>query len=266
MVAGGDQLKLRFLDLEHEGDGIACEVLLGLRTTFITPFDRADIQSQITSMDDSVDQCKATAKAITFEMTNFEPDMRKMADAVVDCSELAQRAVALLSDVAKNAAALNEICLQITRIEGDADDTYDEALNCSRKGQRRGRADFIRGSEIYKHLEIPPIALTTSLTRFKRCRARLNATGGPSAMSDFAHAACRPSCDCPSSSTFSTADDAANRISRRWSRRVCSRPMSRSSGGRSISSRSILWVARGADGWHRDHLSDGLASKSRHRL
>ena len=48
----------------------------------------------ITSMDDSVDQCKATAKAIMlFEVANFEPDMRKMADAVVDGSELAQRAV-----------------------------------------------------------------------------------------------------------------------------------------------------------------------------
>ena len=53
------QFKPRFqeiLDLEHEADGIAREVLLGLRTTFITPFDRADIQSLITSMDDSVDQ------------------------------------------------------------------------------------------------------------------------------------------------------------------------------------------------------------------
>jgi uncharacterized protein Yka (UPF0111/DUF47 family) len=49
------------LALEHEADAIAREVLLGLRTTFITPFDRDDIQSLITSMDDSVDQCKATA-------------------------------------------------------------------------------------------------------------------------------------------------------------------------------------------------------------
>ena len=158
MVAGGHQLKPRFhdiIDLEHEADGIAREVLLGLRTTFITPFDRADIQSLITSMDDSVDQCKATAKAIMlFEMTNFEPDMRKMADAVVDCSELAQRAVALLSDVAKNAAALNEICLQITRIEGDADDTYDRGLEMLYQKAKGGDAlEFIRGSEIYKHLE-----------------------------------------------------------------------------------------------------------------
>jgi hypothetical protein len=110
MVSGGDQLKSRFQeipDLEHEADSIAREVLLRLRTTFITPFDRADIQSLITSMDDSVDQCKATAKAIMlFEMMKFEPDMRKMTDAVVECSELASRAVAMLSDVAKNAMAL----------------------------------------------------------------------------------------------------------------------------------------------------------------
>jgi predicted phosphate transport protein (TIGR00153 family) len=158
MVAGGDQLKLRFqeiLDLEHEADGVAREVLLGLRTTFITPFDRADIQSLITSMDDSVDQCKATAKAIMlFEMTKFEPDMRKMTDAVVECSELASRAVAMLSDVAKNATALNEICLQISRIEGDADDAYDHGLEMLYQKVKGGDAlEFIRGNEIYKHLE-----------------------------------------------------------------------------------------------------------------
>ena len=158
MVAGGDQLRPRFqeiLDLEHEADAIAREVLLGLRISFITPFDRADIQSLITSMDDSVDQCKATAKAIMlFEMTTFEPDMRKMADAVVECSELAQRAVTMLSDVAKNAAELNEICLQITQIEGDADDAYDRGLELLYQKVKGGDAlDFIRGSEIYKHLE-----------------------------------------------------------------------------------------------------------------
>ena len=158
MVAGGDQLKSRFqeiMDLEHEADGIAREVLLGLRTTFITPFDRSDIKSLITSMDDSVDQCKATAKAIMlFEMTTFEPDMRKMADAIVECSERAQRGVSMLSDVGKNAAALNEICLQITRIEGDADDAYDRGLELLYQKVKGGDAlEFIRGSEIYKHLE-----------------------------------------------------------------------------------------------------------------
>src|SRR6187399_426766 len=108
MVADGERLKLRFeevMALEHEADSIARDGLIGLRTTFITPFDRDDIQSLITSMDDAVDQCKQTAKAITlFEVTTFEPEMRKMADASVECAELVQRAVSMLSDVASNAA------------------------------------------------------------------------------------------------------------------------------------------------------------------
>jgi uncharacterized protein Yka (UPF0111/DUF47 family) len=63
MIVDGDQLKLRFqevLALENEADSIAHEVLLGLRTIFITPFDREDIQSLITSMDDS-DLCEESS-------------------------------------------------------------------------------------------------------------------------------------------------------------------------------------------------------------
>ena len=156
MVVDGDQLKLRFqevLELEHEADNIAREVLIGLRTSFITPFDRADIQSLITSMDDSVDQCKQAAKAIIlFEVTTFEPEMRTMADATVECAKLVQRAVSMLSNVASNAAELNEIGLQITRIEGNADDSYDRGLGYQ-KVKGGDAIEFIRGSEIYKHLE-----------------------------------------------------------------------------------------------------------------
>ena len=158
MLAGGDQLKPRcdeILALENEADAVARDVLLGLRTSFITPFDRADIQSLITAMDDSIDQMKQTAKAIVlFEVTKFEPDMRRMADAIVECAELVQRAVAMLPDVAKNAAALNEICLQITQIEGDADDILERGLGqLYRKAKSGDAMEFIRGNEIYNHLE-----------------------------------------------------------------------------------------------------------------
>ena len=158
MLADGEKLKLRFeevMALEHEADSIAREVLIGLRTSFITPFDRDDIQSLITSMDDAVDQCKQTAKAITlFEVTTFEPEMRTMAGAIVECAELVQQAVSMLSDVSRNAAKLNEIGLQITRIEGTADDTYDRGLELLYQRVKGGDAmEFIRGSEIYKHLE-----------------------------------------------------------------------------------------------------------------
>jgi len=157
-LVSGDQLKLRFqevLALENEADSIAHEVLLGLRTTFITPFDREDIQKLITSMDDAVDQCKRTAKAIVlFEVTTFEPEMRGIANAIVECAELVQRAVSMLTDVGSNATKLNEIGLQITRIESSTDDMYDRGLELLyQKAKGWNAIEFIRGSEIYKHLE-----------------------------------------------------------------------------------------------------------------
>jgi hypothetical protein len=77
-----------------------------------------------------------------------------MADAIVECAELVQRAVAMLSDLGSNATELNEICLQITRIEGDADDIHERGLGRLYQKAKAGNAmEFIRGNEIYNHLE-----------------------------------------------------------------------------------------------------------------
>lgn len=158
MLNGGSELSRRCRDVmaqEHKADDIAREVMVGIRTSFITPFDRADIKNLITSMDDAIDQMQQTAKAIVlFEMTSFEPEMRAMADAVVECAELVQRAVPLLSNIGNNAASLNDLCVQITRIEGRADDLHDRGLKGLYQKAKSGDAlDFVRGNEIYDHLE-----------------------------------------------------------------------------------------------------------------
>ena len=146
-------------------------------------------------MDDSVDQCEATAKAIMlFEMTNFEPDMRKIATQSSTVRKFAQRGVALLSDVAKNAAALNEICLQITCIEGDPDDAYDRGLELlyqkAKGGDALGSSAVAKSTNIWR---IPSIALTTSLTKFK---ASLSSTSerdrGPFCDAEFTPCSCPP--------------------------------------------------------------------------
>ena len=66
-------------DHEDEADDIAREVLLAVRRTFITPFDRGDINDLITSLDDAIDQMQKTAKAITlFEVSaRSSRDMRR---------------------------------------------------------------------------------------------------------------------------------------------------------------------------------------------
>jgi predicted phosphate transport protein (TIGR00153 family) len=140
---------------ELKADDITREVMVAIRTSFITPFDRADIKNLISSMDDAIDQMQATAKAIVlFEMTSFEPEMQAMADAVVACAELVQRAVPLLASVGSNATTLNELCLQITRIEERADDIHDRGLkSLYQKAKSGDPMEFVRGNEIYGHLE-----------------------------------------------------------------------------------------------------------------
>ena len=158
MLTGGGDLSRHcraVMAQEQKADDITREVMLGIRTSFITPFDRADIKNLITSMDDAIDQMQQTAKAIVlFEMTSFEPEMQAMADAIVECAELVQRAVPLLSNIGTNAASLNEICLQITRIEGRADDIHDAGLKrLYQKAKAGDPMEFVRGNEIYDHLE-----------------------------------------------------------------------------------------------------------------
>ena len=158
MVDGGDDLSRRCQEVmaqENKADDITREVLVGIRTSFITPFDRADIRNLITSMDDAIDQMQQTAKSIVlFEMTSFEPEMQAMAAAVVECAELVRRAVPLLSNIGTNAESLNEICLQITRIEGRADDIHDRGLKgLYQKAKAGDPMEFVRGNEIYDHLE-----------------------------------------------------------------------------------------------------------------
>src|SRR5262245_56261838 len=132
MLEGGERALQHCREVmryEEEADAITREVLIGVRTTFITPFDRGDIKDLITSMDDAIGEMQKTAKGIVlFELTTFEPDMRAMADAIVQCAHLVARAMPLLASIGQHSEQLNEICLQVTQIEGHGDETYDRGL------------------------------------------------------------------------------------------------------------------------------------------
>ena len=83
---------------EDEADAITREVLLAVRKTFITPFDRGDIKDLIGSLDDAIDQMQKTAKAITlFEVREFDDDMRAFGAMIVETARITAETVDLLS-------------------------------------------------------------------------------------------------------------------------------------------------------------------------
>ena len=76
LLQGGESIEghcKQIFELGAQADDITREVLIAVRRTFVTPFDRTDIQSLISSMDDAIDQMNKTAKTIVmFELRDFE--------------------------------------------------------------------------------------------------------------------------------------------------------------------------------------------------
>ena len=130
-------------------------MLVAVRRTFITPFDRTDIQDLITSMDDAIDQMNKTAKTIvTFEVRVFEPCMQQMSEIIVQSAKLVLEAVPLLSSIGTNAGRLNALTTKIINVEEEADQVYDRGLKALFVASRESNAmNFIVGSQVYDHLE-----------------------------------------------------------------------------------------------------------------
>ena len=158
LLDGGPNIAARCEEIfqhEHKADEITHEVMLAVRRTFITPFDRSDIQDLISSMDDAIDQMQQTAKAITlYEVTEFDPQMREMGDLIVRAAHLTVEIVSALQHMRREAGKLSQLTQEMVRIEEATDQLHDEGLK--RLFQTHRHSDpmaFIVGTEIYSHLE-----------------------------------------------------------------------------------------------------------------
>ncbi|MBX7248002.1 MAG: DUF47 domain-containing protein [Caulobacteraceae bacterium] len=157
LLDGGDQIEANcqtIMAREDEADAIAHRVILAVRKTFITPFDRSDIRDLINSMDDAIDQMQKTAKAILlFEQRQFPDAMREMGDEIVEAAIITQRAVSMLKEINRNAAELGELTHRVTDLEDRSDRIYDAGMKALVKGTKQEPMAYIAGAEIYDHLE-----------------------------------------------------------------------------------------------------------------
>jgi predicted phosphate transport protein (TIGR00153 family) len=158
LLDGGDAVPQHYqtvMDREQDADNITREILIAVRRTFITPFDRGDITDLITAMDNAIDQMQKTAKGVMlFDQRSFTPCMREMGDAIVKCAVLVREAMPLLRSINSEAARLSLISQEIAALENKADDLHDFGLRELYQASRDGSAmAFIPGNEVYDHLE-----------------------------------------------------------------------------------------------------------------
>src|SRR3974390_311497 len=158
MMEGGDAVALNcktVMDRESDADNVTREVLIAVRRTFITPFDRGSIRDLITAMDNSIDQMQKTAKTVLlFDVGTFTTHMKQMGDTIVQSAELVKEAVPLLRAISSEAVRLSGLTERISALEGRADELHDIGLRELYPDKTKSDPmGFFVGNEVYDHLE-----------------------------------------------------------------------------------------------------------------
>ncbi|MES2650868.1 MAG: DUF47 family protein [Bacteroidota bacterium] len=139
--------------LEHVGDDITHTIFIELSKNFITPFDREDIHTLASAIDDIADYIHASAGNIElYHVTNIGDAMIKLAELLVEmCGDL-EKAIKELRSF-KNIRVIADACVRINSAENQAD--YVCNLAIARLFEFETNAiELIKQKEILQTLEI----------------------------------------------------------------------------------------------------------------
>lgn len=115
-------------DLEHTGDNITHQIHLELGKNFITPFDREDIHSLASSLDDVADFIHGAANRIElYKVERITEPMIEITDLLVEATEHVSKAIHELKDL-KNIRNITDSCVRINSVENKADYIFDKAV------------------------------------------------------------------------------------------------------------------------------------------
>lgn len=121
MFQKGDDLEKyaeRIKDIEHAGDNLTHTLLTRLNQTFVTPFDREDIQSLSSRIDDVLDLIDAAAsRLVTYKIAVVRPGVADLARILYDTT---RQVVVVVGALNKHDSVL-EKCIEINRLENEAD-------------------------------------------------------------------------------------------------------------------------------------------------
>ncbi|MEO6520187.1 MAG: DUF47 family protein [Mucilaginibacter sp.] len=114
--------------LENVGDELTHQIYIELGKNFITPFDREDIHSLATAIDDVADNIQGAANRMNlYSIEDFTVPIKKLADLILQASIDMEKAVRELKDL-KNVRNIADSCIRINSVENQADYVFDRAV------------------------------------------------------------------------------------------------------------------------------------------
>jgi predicted phosphate transport protein (TIGR00153 family) len=156
MVTIFDDLEARGRDIKKEEE--ACDVqvekiIKALDRSFITPFDREDIHTLATKLDDILDHMEETAHR--FEVFRLEKPTAaavSLARIIMDSTTHLQQAICLCRNLQKS-DEIHARLLEITRLENEADMIYREVDAALFANGTTDILGLIKWRELYAWLE-----------------------------------------------------------------------------------------------------------------
>jgi predicted phosphate transport protein (TIGR00153 family) len=119
----------RIKDLEHQADAIQNKIFEELNNTFITPFDREDINNLSSTMDDIIDLINSCSKRIMlYNPKQIPASATTLAELVRDSASALLLAIEELDSFKKRPEKIKDYCAQLEVIEKKADDVYEHFL------------------------------------------------------------------------------------------------------------------------------------------
>lgn len=119
---------LKIDELEQKGEDITRETNLELSKNFITPFDREDIYSLITSIDYVADHIHGAASRMRlYQVDKITKSIRKMTEINLEACQHIDTAVKELKNL-KNMKTITNACSKINKLENKSDMVYNKAV------------------------------------------------------------------------------------------------------------------------------------------
>jgi predicted phosphate transport protein (TIGR00153 family) len=121
-------LFIKIDELEQKGEDITRQTNLELSRNFITPFDREDIHSLITSIDNVADYLHGAASRMRlYQVDKITKSIRKMTEINLEACQNIDAAVKELKNL-NNMKTITNACAKISKLENKSDMVYNKAV------------------------------------------------------------------------------------------------------------------------------------------
>jgi len=140
-------------ELEHDGDTITRQIFDALNSSFITPFDREDIRSLATDLDDVLDYIEGVAQQlINFELAESPEELREFAEILVEMAAEIEQVTERIWNLTHQ-REIQQAIVRISDLENRADVLYNKVIADLFRPNGRDPLQIMKWKEIYDGLE-----------------------------------------------------------------------------------------------------------------